>query len=388
MPLPAAGGGGDTSPRVRGKPSCWRPSAPRTGYIPARAGEASWRRPGALRRPVHPRACGGSWPLPAGCASLSGTSPRVRGKRLHDDERVRVLRYIPARAGEAYTRLHGSFRSKVHPRACGGSQVIQRAGVIVEGTSPRVRGKPTVAGEDDGPRRYIPARAGEAFSRGPPGPRFEVHPRACGGSSRFILSRSSPRGTSPRVRGKLHARAFARITLRYIPARAGEAQLVARVSVRPTVHPRACGGSSPPSPAAKSNMGTSPRVRGKHRRARCSPGRRRYIPARAGEASRPCSAARGAWVHPRACGGSQPGGRGFFRVGGTSPRVRGKPTTCGPCFQTIGYIPARAGEARHHRRRQNRTWVHPRACGGSAPSRRAQISTVGTSPRVRGKPSG
>ena len=73
-----------------------------------------------------------------------------------------------------------------------------------------------------------------------------------------------------------------------------------------------------------SEVGTSPRVRGKLEGKAMLYAFIRYIPASAGEANQPT----GAWcplqVHPRECGGSLVCFRTGFHLCGTSPRVRGK----------------------------------------------------------------
>ena len=57
----------------------------------------------------------------------SGTSPRVRGKRIIASPARLLCRYIPASAGEAVVRVFIALLAWVHPRECGGSAAKQAA---------------------------------------------------------------------------------------------------------------------------------------------------------------------------------------------------------------------------------------------------------------------
>ena len=215
--------GTGTSPRVRGKLSFPVSPPPAAGYIPARAGEASTVMPGISHTWVHPRACGGSLQASREAAPSTGTSPRVRGKPPKSRIEDRNHRYIPARAGEADGKT-GRFRAaRVHPRACGGSGPVGFEPTTACGTSPRVRGKRSSQTNRFYAIRYIPARAGEAFSTASILLPARVHPRACGGSTAGERFRPAGEGTSPRVRGKRSRMGRKDSKGGYIPARAGEA---------------------------------------------------------------------------------------------------------------------------------------------------------------------
>ena len=69
--------------------------------------------------PVHPRACG---ERPVGGPhgdEVVGSSPRLRGTQALQRDFVRVLRFIPAPAGNASQYRTFKGRPPVHPRACG-----------------------------------------------------------------------------------------------------------------------------------------------------------------------------------------------------------------------------------------------------------------------------
>ena len=277
--------------------------------------------------------------------SPKGTSPRVRGKRALLLIAIYVLGYIPARAGEARPAPDRDRYPRVHPRACGGSADAVAGPGGREGTSPRVRGKPACCAVQPRPWGYIPARAGEAGAARAGASGAGVHPRACGGSSISFRLATSAAGTSPRVRGKLDHTLFLVLIHRYIPARAGEASRQCLCARRAEVHPRACGGSRAlrrPVPVAH---GTSPRVRGKLCEGSQFGIQDRYIPARAGEAAGRVRTPSRQRVHPRACGGSGHLIASVDATAGTSPRVRGKRVRGFHERLQGGYIPARAGEA-------------------------------------------
>ena len=210
----------------------------------------------------------------------------------------------------------------------------------------------------------------------------------CGGSraGRDLLRGSQ--GTSPRVRGKRHVDQRLDLLFGYIPACAGEAVCASAVRKARKVHPRVCGGSLDDCADDQAPSGTSPRVRGKPYMMHPSTVNGGYIPACAGEALRRIIAVRTPSVHPRVCGGSPNRPRRGRLNMGTSPRVRGKPSQDRSRMTTKGYIPACAGEARRPSGASRTDAVHPRVCGGSRSTAKPATKSRGTSPRVRGKPKG
>ena len=92
--------------------------------------------------------------------------------------------------------------------------------------------------------------------------------------------------------------------------------------------------------------GSSPRVRGKPRRAHGRRAGGRLIPACAGK-TRPVPArqVRGR-AHPRVCGENSLAAQDSERAWGSSPRVRGKLIEVERSTGDIGLIPACAGKTR------------------------------------------
>ena len=170
-------------------------------------------------------------------------------------------------------------------------------------------------------------------------------------------------GPSPRVRGKpgqWHAEGQRG---RLIPARAGKTYRSHEHFTRNRAHPRACG-ENPRSPArSESGRGSSPRVRGKRAPPCPHRGRRRLIPARAGKTSAPFVGPDPRPAHPRACGENRPTMRLRITQVGSSPRVRGKHAYIGKIKGFTGLIPARAGKTWPQQEGRGVVPAHPRACG-------------------------
>ena len=138
-PLPRGEG---LSPRVRGNRGSGHRRSCRSGSIPARAGEPVGRRLSNKRQEVYPRACGGTFFWALEIAPSGGLSPRVRGNPAHATMPATSDRSIPARAGEPGLRRRRGRRRPVYPRACGGTVLDHPQPVVHCGLSPRVRGNP------------------------------------------------------------------------------------------------------------------------------------------------------------------------------------------------------------------------------------------------------
>ena len=292
-----------SSPRVRGKLVAVDQADDRVRIIPARAGQTNRVRTYNRHTADHPRACGANALAGDPHNWKDGSSPRVRGKRL------------PWRSGTG--------RISDHPRACGANGIECAHRTCRHGSSPRVRGKrrllqrrrgpgriiPARAGQTTPVRlftprggRIIPARAGQTSARDMSRNAYADHPRACGANATTAINVSGAAGSSPRVRGKLDAEFPHEVRGRIIPARAGQTSGSLRSLISRPDHPRACGANSFPQLVLQRVAGSSPRVRGKLRRGCGEDGRRRIIPARAGQTVRYLTQMRSSPDHPRACG--------------------------------------------------------------------------------------
>ena len=134
----------------------------RDRFIPAHAGNSSSMICLSKDTTVHPRACGELhlfW-MPRMCGF--GSSPRMRGTPGFSFSSFDLIRFIPAHAGNSKS-YPGTPRSiTVHPRACGELRPSRAPSIRYSGSSPRMRG--TLNGDYARARllRFIPAHAGNS----------------------------------------------------------------------------------------------------------------------------------------------------------------------------------------------------------------------------------
>ena len=209
------------SPRVRGTGDAKHHSQIRHRFIPARAGNGLWPRAIGRQVAVHPRACGERYADPQNNAPTLGSSPRVRGTVDPLTCRYDGLRFIPARAGNGRPTTARRSRATVHPRACGERAACPSSSLRTSGSSPRVRGTGSTHRALTALHRFIPARAGNGPAWPFQGRPVPVHPRACGERLELRLSNISNCGSSPRVRGTATPDRCSGGKYRFIPARAG-----------------------------------------------------------------------------------------------------------------------------------------------------------------------
>ena len=272
-----------SSPRVRGKRGICRCGCIGLGLIPACAGKTMSISTTRTRKPAHPRVCGENGVGDAGAAEAAGSSPRVRGKQARGHGDFWLVRLIPACAGKTCVASAIVTPPRAHPRVCGENWVRVVAGRLVEGSSPRVRGKPGVLRRSHRPARLIPACAGKTALKLQCFWQLGAHPRVCGENALFIGRFLSEAGSSPRVRGKRHQPALQPRPRRLIPACAGKTESTRRVICKSWAHPRVCGENSRRHQSTQVPAGSSPRVRGKHSQAVLDRLTKRLIPACAGK---------------------------------------------------------------------------------------------------------
>ena len=374
-----------SSPRVRGKPAPGRPLGPQEQLIPACAGKTSTSPAGTPECGAHPRVCGENYEHAGELTDFTGSSPRVRGKlQVVPDIRL-VVGLIPACAGKTRCCASWSTATRAHPRVCGENRHTNCVAGPRFGSSPRVRGKQGGAHGGHALNGLIPACAGKTAVAATASSAHRAHPRACGENARDLDLHYSLQGSSPRVRGKSEHLEGADQRGRLIPARAGKTSAAWAVDRSPGAHPRACGENQDPSPGAPGARGSSPRVRGKPGPGPRQGEHRGLIPARAGKTARFCEVVDGRSAHPRACGENHASAAAWPAWRGSSPRVRGKRSTCSCPPAGRGLIPARAGKTPASPSAAWRRSAHPRACGENRPRDSHGGHYCGSSPRVRGK---
>ena len=151
----------------------------------------------------------------------AGSSPRVRGTGFFSCRHYSLLRFIPACAGNSIPVRACVPPSTVHP-ACAGNSYCTRS--------------------------VIPGQT--------------VHPRVCGEQSRVAISLTRDTGSSPRVRGTVFLFLREWVRLRFIPACAGNSLDEVSTTTAPAVHPRVCGEQIAIGIRQGIEAGSSPRVRG------------------------------------------------------------------------------------------------------------------------------
>ena len=170
-------------------------------FIPAHAGNSPMAILSAPAMSVHPRACGEFAYRSSAYRAAAGSSPRMRGIRRFSDPALRPRRFIPAHAGNSCTRSCCDPGRTVHPRACGEFRAVVAAGLVDDGSSPRMRGIQRHDRRQQPDHRFIPAHAGNSCHAVPCHACLAVHPRACGEFSYPPRCPAGLTGSSPRMRG-------------------------------------------------------------------------------------------------------------------------------------------------------------------------------------------
>ena len=161
--VPSAGRG--SPPRARGRR--WPGASDRLdgGLTPACAGTSRRLRRACRRTGAHPRvrgdvdvrlllavgghgltpACAGTSDTTAGAQTeVEGSPPRARGRRP-STHRLRQRRGLtPACAGTSRAVGSGFSQPWAHPRVRGDVWVDEAAGIVIEGSPPRARGRPSI----------------------------------------------------------------------------------------------------------------------------------------------------------------------------------------------------------------------------------------------------
>ena len=174
-----------------------------------------------MRFAAHPRSRGEHISRPTTARASIGSSPLARGTRSVGTCHVAVSRLIPARAGNTVPMITPPSVHTAHPRSRGEHEEWLRGGKVHFGSSPLARG--TLYGFFLAMRllRLIPARAGNTSPYPRANPNGQAHPRSRG--EHVPLTARDPRkpGSSPLARGTHHVVLWRYYCARLIPARAG-----------------------------------------------------------------------------------------------------------------------------------------------------------------------
>ena len=374
-----------SSPRMRGKQRTGHRVQAARRIIPAHAGQTkpAWHR--SLMPSDHPRACGANSGQPQTGGDDFGSSPRMRGKPAARSRRVMRVRIIPAHAGQTSAAARAGWSRPDHPRACGANVLTLHLHHAASGSSPRMRGKRLDFKGFELKSRIIPAHAGQTTTTGACDAATKDHPRACGANAKWLRSCPAPSGSSPRMRGKLADETAVVTASRIIPAHAGQTNTSVFSLACATDHPRACGANVISGRLRHASGGSSPRMRGKLHQVQRATYADRIIPGHAGQTPPDSPPVVFHPDHPRACGANAAVRRSFMIPSGSSPRMRGKHRIIVGAKMEPRIIPAHAGQTIVPRHPRTMCPDHPRACGANLESNASSCCATGSSPRMRGK---
>ena len=130
-----------SSPRMRGKHTAGALNLASKGLIPAHAGKTARRPSRHATSPAHPRACGENLHCAKRASGCRGSSPRMRGKLPRVNASKFQCGLIPAHAGKTCSHKNQQTHSGAHPRACGENCPCLTPTSPMSGSSPRMRGK-------------------------------------------------------------------------------------------------------------------------------------------------------------------------------------------------------------------------------------------------------
>ena len=207
---------------MRGKLYQFRHPSEHLRIIPAHAGQTAFGNASAYAGPDHPRACGANVVAVMANEVVPGSSPRMRGKPRSVSHVSAPGRIIPAHAGQTLLCFSRPVPGSDHPRACGANGTTKRLPITLTGSSPRMRGKPAVFAIAEDTERIIPAHAGQTSTLPRLAHLIADHPRACGANGVWGTFNIRGHGSSPRMRGKHRLSVRHWWMNRIIPAHAGQ----------------------------------------------------------------------------------------------------------------------------------------------------------------------
>ena len=154
--------------------------ADQEGLIPAWAGKTSKKGPKCSPPKAHPRVGGENVVPKIKQAAAVGSSPRGRGKRAALDPDCAGVGLIPAWAGKTKAPPPETITTAAHPRVGGENDLVFEPHSSVSGSSPRGRGKRVTARANGISNGLIPAWAGKTTTVSPAITRSPAHPRVGG----------------------------------------------------------------------------------------------------------------------------------------------------------------------------------------------------------------
>ena len=250
------------SPHVRGSRNPKMRRAMPVGSIPACAGKPTSMSAFSCPCWVYPRMCGEALVRMFSYLLTWGLSPHVRGSLCALGGGGVSSGSIPACAGKPLRSALAVYCSWVYPRMCGEAEQWMPEADGMTGLSPHVRGSRV---DESVRRRVvgsIPACAGKPPTRTRAAASRRVYPRMCGEATLSVYSVPIALGLSPHVRGSQVCHLVSSPKVGSIPACAGKPTAALRLAMPDGVYPRMCGEAETRSPKANFSAGLSPHVRG------------------------------------------------------------------------------------------------------------------------------
>ena len=272
---------------------------------------------------VYPRWRGELFCALAFCWLSRGLSPLARGTLCRCQHCWRVIRFIPAGAGNTVPRIISLSSSTVYPRWRGEHSASLMPIIGLGGLSPLARGtrRPRIVRLPR--RRFIPAGAGNTSTLSITTDREPVYPRWRGEHPNGSALSYPQIGLSPLARGTLKVLKNIGFRTRFIPAGAGNTGVIPIAARNAAVYPRWRGEHDKSLTKNNSTPGLSPLARGTHHYFGKSVIKNRFIPAGAGNTYRSNGRNTEFSVYPRWRGEHSTTENLYESNSGLSPLARG-----------------------------------------------------------------
>ena len=270
---------------------------------------------------------------------------------------------IPADAGSTKTLTWASWPPKDHPRRCGEHRSERGLWLARHGSSPQMRGAPHLGADETIRPGIIPADAGSTWNRRRSRTLNQDHPRRCGEHTTPLISDPVAVGSSPQMRGAQPLLVLYALPARIIPADAGSTLFFIMSGYDSRDHPRRCGEHQERQQRWQFRRGSSPQMRGAPKFGIEGLNQTRIIPADAGSTNIRQLGDMGYRDHPRRCGEHCPVSPSAALFSGSSPQMRGAPSSSLLICLPPGIIPADAGSTARAYGRPTAPKDHPRRCG-------------------------
>ena len=297
------------------------------------------------------------------------------------------------------------MRGWAHPHVCG--EHFNAPALITWhlGSSPRMRGTHYIARRRIFWEGLIPTYAGNTSSKFFCTSASWAHPHVCGEHTPLSVlpcwpDRAHPHvcgehvplpsnlfygaGSSPRMRGTQQEIATEWGGVRLIPTYAGNTSLLSPPFSRVKAHPHVCGEHMIRHCGLQVRSGSSPRMRGTPSSRGESLRHLRLIPTYAGNTARSLPWCWGKRAHPHVCGEHLPVSKQQQCLAGSSPRMRGTHRSELMTAPPMRLIPTYAGNTARPRVCVSPSSAHPHVCGEHSLRWWSMTCTPGSSPRMRG----